>query len=445
MIDDATLVAGLSTLDSSRMRGYRESLAFFQGVQWRDPSGRSPERRLVLNYARALVEKVTSYLLADRSFVVDAEDESAAEHDRARLAEAALIQISDDNGLEHLDYATELDAAVLGDGAYRVTWDAAVGQVRVTAPDVQGLYAWRTPNGAVERLVCRYQQQGEDVIEVWTDATFSLFRDGKADTRVANPYSVIPFVVFPNLSQPKHFWGVSDLAAIIEPARELNRAFSQLSRILEISGNPIAVLENVDEAEHIAIGPGAVWEVPERAKAYVLDLLAGGGVTLHVEYINALYRVLHDLAETPRTAFGDNSRALAGVALEIELQPLIQKVMRKRLLRTPAYRRRNALILRLLDQFTGTHFAPHRSRVIWGAVLPRDSSRLLADEQTAITSGIRSRRTAMSRLGAADPDRELTRWLEEERLVTVSQRPERYERYDRREDNKDSEHTEKEE
>ena len=36
--------------------------------------------------------------------------------------------------------------------------------------------------------------------------------------------------------------------------------------------------------------PGAVWEIPERAKAYLLDLLQGGGVKLHVDYIDLLYR-----------------------------------------------------------------------------------------------------------------------------------------------------------
>ena len=73
---------------------------------------------------------------------------------------------------------------------------------------------------------------------------------------------------------------------IMEPQRELNRAISQLSKILELSGNPIAVLENVEESEDIAVRPGAVWNIPEDAKAYLLDLLQGGGVSLHIDYIN---------------------------------------------------------------------------------------------------------------------------------------------------------------
>jgi len=40
----------------------------------------------------------------------------------------------------------------------------------------------------------------------------------------------------------------------------------KLSRILEVSGNPIAVLENVEASEDIAVQPNAVWNIPEGAR-----------------------------------------------------------------------------------------------------------------------------------------------------------------------------------
>ncbi len=188
--------------------------------------------------------------------------------------------------------------------------------------------------------------------------------------------------------------------------------------ILELSGNPIAVLENVTESQDIAVQPGAVWELPERARAYLLDLLQGGGVKLHVDYVDLIYRTLHDLAEAPRTAFGENRQALSGVALHVELDPLLKKVQRKRLIRSVAYQRRNAMILRILEQRTGERFAPYRSRVVWGPLLPEDRSRLVADERTLVEAGIHSRRRAAAELGVADPDEEFRRWLEErERLL----------------------------
>ena len=203
----------------------------------------------------------------------------------------------------------------------------------------------------------------------------------------------------------------------MESQRELNRAMSQLSRILELSGNPIAVLENVEESTDIAVRPGAVWNIPEDARAYLLDLLQGGGVRLHIDYINLLYRSLHDVSESPRAAFGGTERDLSGVAMEIELHPLLQKVRRKRVIRTAAYNCRNRMILRLLEKYQGRNFGDNRLRVVWAPVLPQDMTRLVSNEQTLVQTGIHSRRRAMDEVGVEDPETEFNRWLEERELI----------------------------
>ena len=143
---------------------------------------------------------------------------------------------------------------------------------------------------------------------------------------------------------------------------------------------------------------------------------------MHVDYIDLLYRTLHDLSESPRTAFGDNERGLSGVALEMELHPLLQKVKRKRTIRTAVYRRRNELILRVLEKMTGESFGNYRSRIVWGPVLPQDRDRLVRDEQILVGAGIHSRRRAMDELGIENPDTEFERWLEEEMRLPLTQR-----------------------
>jgi hypothetical protein len=253
--------------------------------------------------------------------------------------------------------------------------------------------------------------------EVWTEETFELWLDEKLLESKPNPYGFIPFVIFPNLREPKRFWGVSDLDEIMEPQRELNRALSQLSRILELSGNPIAVLENVEQSEDIAVRPGAVWNLPEDTRAYLLDLLQGGGVGLHINYVDLLYRTLHDIAEAPRAAFGGSGRDLSGVALEIELQPLLQRVWRKRLIRSVAYRKRSGMILRLLEKYRGLDFNGVDPSISFSPVLPRDLSVVVGNEQTMVQSGIHSRRKAMNELGIKDPDAEFERWCEERRRI----------------------------
>jgi hypothetical protein len=423
----------LKQQDIDRLRRYRELLDFYRGQQWPSRATRG-EKHLTLNYAKTVIDKVTSYLSSGvHSTVAELEDLDEARAN-AKRAEAALRQVEQDNNLEQLSFETELDCAILGDTCFKVTWDTDSKSVRITAPDIQGIYAWwlGDDTSRVWRVASKYQLSAEEaefqyqvkpkgktasIVELWTDGHFELWLDDTQIEKKANPYGFIPFIIYPNLREPKKFWGVSDLSQLIEPQQELNRAMSQLSRILELSGNPIAVLENVEEAEDIAVRPGAVWNIPEEAKAYLLDLLQGGGVSLHINYIDLLYRTLHDIAETPRAAFGGTSRDLSGVALEIELQPLLQKVWRKRLIRTTAYKKRDRLILKLIEKYHNENFGNYRLDVVWSPVLPRDLSRLVSDEQMLVQSGIHSRHRAMYEVGVNDPEMEFKKWLEERQAI----------------------------
>ena len=168
----------LQQMDDARLRAYRDNLAFYQGRQWLGRA-RPGERRLTFNYAKALVEKVTSYLLNGQAIQVEARDgDTEAGRERARAAERALREIEASNAVAQLDYETELDAAILGDGCYRVTWDTAEGAVRITAPDVQGVYAWRSGSdpSRLDAVAWQYDGPGgETVTEHWTAETFELW------------------------------------------------------------------------------------------------------------------------------------------------------------------------------------------------------------------------------------------------------------------------------
>jgi hypothetical protein len=235
-------------------------------------------------------------------------------------------------------------------------------------------------HGRAPRRVAGRSPSSVDVVEVWTAEHFELWAQGERVESRANPYGALPFVVYPNLPRPKQLWGISDIEPVRESIVELNRALTQLSRILELSGNPIAVLENVEEARDIAVQPGAVWEVPEQARAYLLDLLQGGGVRLHVDYVDLVYRTLHDLAEVPRVAFGDSGGDRSGVALQTELDPLLRKIGRKRLVRTAALRHRDRLVLRVLEEHTGQRFEGVRTDIAWGPVFSRDPGMMLVPQ-----------------------------------------------------------------
>ncbi len=428
-----TIQMQLARSDLDRIKGYREFLDFYHGRHWEGRERRG-ERRLVFNYAKVFIDKITSYLMSGINFAVDAVEDSDDARARAQKAEAALYRVYANNNLEQMDLETEIDCAILGDACYKVIWDTDEKKVRITAPDVHGIYAWwlGDDTSRVWRVASKYNLSAEEtellyqlkpknktatIVELWTARDFELYLDNMLIEQKPNPYGFIPFIIYPNLREPKKFWGISDLSQIMESQRELNRAMSQLSHILELSGNPIAVLENVEESEDIAIRPGAVWNIPEDAKAYLLDLLQGGGINLHINYINLLYRVLHDISESPRAAFGGTERDLSGIALEIELHPLLQKVRRKRIIRTAVYNRRNEMILKLLEKYQGENFGDNHLRVVWGPVLPHDIARQINNEQILVQTGIHSRRSAMDEIGIRDPESEFKRWLEERETI----------------------------
>ena len=128
-----------------------------------------------------------------------------------------------------------------------------------------------------------------------------------------------------------------------------------------------------------------------------------------MDFIDVIHRALHDLSEAPRISFGDNPRNLSGVALEMEMNPMLQRVRRKRLIRSTAYKERNEMALRILEKRTGVKYLPVKQRVVWGSLLPQDRSRLVREQQTLVEAGIQSRRRAMENLGIDDPDAEWER------------------------------------
>jgi len=417
----------LARMDSDRLNAYRTNLDFYHGSQWQTTSR---NRQLVFNYVKTSIDKVTSYMMQGLSSACYPSENTDELKAKVNRAEHLLRQIYEDNNLQQLDWETEIDAAVLGDACYKVIWDSEEKRIRVTAPDISGIFAWWLGDdmSRVWRVASRYTLSQDEIgllygraigkksatiTELWTNKTFDLFLDSDLIESKPNPYGFIPFIIFPNLREPKKFWGTSDIPGLIQAQRELNRALSQLSRILELSGNPIAVLENVGSAEDIKVQPGAVWTLPEDAKAYLLDLLQGGGIRLHIDYIDLVYRALHDLSEVPRAAWGGIQKEMSGEALRMELGSLIQKVTRKRTIRTNAYHQRNDMILRLADAYMTENFEGITHRIVWGPILPQDTQRQAQNEQLLVQAGVHSRRTAMDEMGIQDPDEEFTRWLEE--------------------------------
>jgi len=189
-------IKSLDQMDRARLSAYRSNLDFYNGGQW---SERSRYRQLVFNYVKIAVDKVTSYLMNELNFAC--EGKSA---DMAKMAEELIYAVYEQNNCAELDYTTEVDTAILGDGCYKVTWDAAEKRVRITAPDVNGVFAWWQGDDITRlyRVASRYQLSAEEVAalysqriskksvaitEVWDAREFILYLDDRVIERKPNP------------------------------------------------------------------------------------------------------------------------------------------------------------------------------------------------------------------------------------------------------------------
>lgn len=442
--------------EAPRINAYREMRDFYAGGQWLGKARRGQNRQ-TYNYARRLVRSAVSYMFPSPvTFNVPPSEESEEGSKSAALAEWTLSDYLGHIGADELDNQLAEDAAVAGDAVAKVTWDPELGMPIVTAVDAAQVRVETRPDQPKVALAWEHHyamtaaelaaampeaaariaalpavgdlEQGprRRVIERWTDAelvvTFggTLGDPGSEVFRGVNPYGWMPYVAIANNPTAHSFWGSSDLADLLDVCRMLNTRMSVLADILDLSGYPIAVLEGVDGSENIKVGPGAKWELPEDAKAYLLDLLGSAGVTMHTECLDQVLRAMHDLSETPRTAFGDTGRTISGAALEVEIQPLVQKVRRKRRGFDTYYRGRNWRLLDLAERFGGVPLnGVRRAVAVWPDILPSDADGE-ANRLSVLTGADNlSHRTAMAEWGVEDPEAEWKKLLEERAAVTA--------------------------
>lgn len=421
----ASLAERLRAADAERLQRYAACLRFYNGHHWDHlggtdtaPRGRP---RLTLNYARAIADKGISYLLGRGVNFSVPED--------AR-AEALLYRVYDDNALAAADLHGATNGAVLGDTVFKVTWDPRESAIRVANVDPLAFFADWPADGSTargpRRVYLVYPLAADDaeatlavrptgavatVVERWSPERFALLVDGRVARSGPNPYGgLVPFVHIPNLQPPNAVWGVSDLRDVMPLNREINARLSDQSESIRYHADPPVIFRGVTEHSDLAVGAGTVWDVPADADVHLLEW-KGQPPTVQA-HVELLFRALYEVAETPRTSFGDSGRLLSGVALEMELRPLIMRTLRKRVFWEVGLRRRNALILALARQFgllPGSQPDLPSTRILWPPLVPRDDAAEVQQNIALVQAGLRSRLTALDALGAESPEAELRR------------------------------------
>lgn len=369
----------LDNIDSYRISNYQRNWQLYSGVQFPGlPNGR--DKRLVLNYLAVAAQKMAGYVMSPApDYVIE-----------DPVAEAAWADTVEANRLNSLDYEAALWAAVLGDAVYRLGWRMDEQEVSVTLADPSQLWARTKPDDkrVIEWVAQRYFVQESynnepgnipdpmplqiggaqynaygaanvEIIEEWTASIYRLWQAGQLIQQKPNPFGFIPYIIVPNNPRPGQYWGTSDFVDLWPIAAEMNIATSTFATIVDYSGAPIVVVENAANTDALRVGPGQMWDLPEKSKAYLLDMMSGGGAQLYTNYLNHLNTVFRELAGLPSVAWGDveagtGINARSGAALALQLNPLLQAVARRRLLWQDALIDRCRMAWAIAAKMTGT-------------------------------------------------------------------------------------------
>ncbi len=402
-----------------RAARYAENRRYYAGEQTRGRRARGVRGLTVRNYTALFIDTATAHMGSPR--ISWGDDELANAHEE----HYAAVMAAHDGEL--FEYETETACAVDGDAAVKVTWDDQERRVRLQRVDPATIWIEGRPDDplATETVAQRYTLSIEDapvmfggqlvtsfgsrrkatITEGWRTDTWEVWLEDELMLSERNPYGFIPYIVFPNFRGPADRWGTSDGQRIREQQDTKNQTGSDTDNLARVSGN-IVTVSGADDGD-LAVEPGAVWYLPEGARADVLDVMRGNLLEQRIAYEQHLEAELHALARIPKTALGEAGNAPSGLALQVQLGPLVRLVHRKRLTRSAALRSRARYIAALGTKFGGLpEIGDRLPTVLWDDPIPSDRSDDLSNAETEVRLG-RSVRAVLASIGVEDPDAEL--------------------------------------
>jgi len=92
--------ADLVRRDTERLKRYKDLLDFYHDSHWEGRERRN-EKRLTFNYARAFIDKVTSYLMSGNSLVVEPQEDMGLSPSPIRLRSGQALHLSLSTSLKY--------------------------------------------------------------------------------------------------------------------------------------------------------------------------------------------------------------------------------------------------------------------------------------------------------------------------------------------------------
>lgn len=438
-----TLGVKLSEEDLERLNRCKRNWDFYDGFHWQDiPPNDKPQ--ITENYVRAFVDKFVSFELGGGFRIKQEPHIESLEGDNNPYLH--LERVWEYNN--RLEKSVELgqSKAITGDGWIQVSYDAKFdakgkrnkefydpfdefekGKIKITVLPtaiVFPVYSDTHDREQLERLEIMYPVYDNEeqafgfthrgktrqtiYKQVWTaDRVQVFYKDLNTPIQdLPNKYGVIPFVQIKNFPQQGKNEGMSDVEDVIPLNVEMNMKKSDISEIIDYHSAPITLVFGA-RVSQLERGANKVWGgLPTDAKVQNLQL--EGDLSTAKDYIASLKLAMHEVGNIPEGVLG-GSLAISntsGVALQIALLPLLERVKIKQVLTKEGIETVNKLIL-LLSEKEGLIKVPegvkrsdfYKNEVTFMSILPKDGILELQEIEQEMKLGLTSREEAMKRRG----------------------------------------------
>ena len=281
---------------------------------------------------------------------------------------------------------------------YKETYELINGICHVTA-------GWYDPQRDDNVSDLEYSLNYLKLVKYKTDV------DGNPYDRLSLQIDFIPIVYVPNISVQGEPFGKSDLSIVIDLLAEMANTNTDMAANTSILGSPPMVIqsENVVGADDgmgasqvATVGPGQTIEVGANGDAHLLDV--SGMNTALDSYLKKLDQKLYENTRATKLAAGkmEGSAIPSGISLRLMQNPLVQKTLPKRILRSYKV----GLMLKFVQKMFLAFGIPQDREcftadeydviVEFGDIFPTDRSQAINDLAVAYAAGFMSLDVAVS-------------------------------------------------
>lgn len=459
-------------LDQRRLRAYKYYMDFYDGRQWDDVVGslttsewnpaygyyyswQEDFNRRTWNVTRNIVDKLVSWMCQEEwkckvpvELLGDDTDPNVESNPQSTTgtsqsfsernsnpekpfnAQELLETFWTINKRRELTYDTTYAACITGDAYLKLAWDPdfyaeGVGELTLQVLDSRTVIPYWDGHDRRKMIGCRIQYPTKEIqpdgsiksvmySEIHTPGTIAEFIDGDVDKTYPNPLGEIMVVHIPNEPLPYRKYGRSDLESLLIPQKELNEKTSDFSEILAYHAAPVTIIKGA-RVQSLERGARKIWGgIPKDGDVYNLGL--DSDLSSALQYLELLKKHLHECGNVPEEALGSlqNVSNTSAAALQVQYQPLIERITKKQIYFGRGYKRINELVLKFYEA-AGVWEPPegvpvqkkYHTEIEWGDSLPRDRTIQLADLSTELGLGIESKKGALQRLGEEAPDKKL--------------------------------------